>query len=298
MGEHGPLVSVGLPVRNGAATLARALASIVEQSYRNLDIVISDNASTDATEAIGREFAARDPRIRYLRQPRLLPVMENYRFAFEQARGELFMFAAHDDLRSADYVATLVEALRANPDASLAASDFVEFFDYAEVGQLPPREHDFSTVGLGLVGRLRKHTRIGCTHVYGLIRRSLAQGYGWYEDVSWDVVFLSYLVARGPFVYAPGATFYYRRDPARTPEIRATETSFGRLQRWQVARTAWNAARAASDGYRTDGRWRPAAATAPIYFYFFSQGIRGVVASMAPPAIRSFWRRLTGSASA
>ena len=64
-----PLVSIGVPVYNGENYLRQALESITNQTYRNLEILIADNASTDGTEAICREFAARDERIRYHRHP-------------------------------------------------------------------------------------------------------------------------------------------------------------------------------------------------------------------------------------
>ena len=292
MDDAGPLVSVGLPVRNGAEGLRRVLDGLIAQSYANLEIIISDNASTDGTERICREFAARDARVSYNRQPRLLPVLDNWRSTFDHARGEFFMFAAHDDFRSLNYVETLVRALREHPDASLAASDVVEFVDYDEALQLPHLPHDFETGGLDLIGRLRKHTKIGCDHVYGLLNAKFVRGYQWYEDVSWDVAFLAYLAVRGPFVYAPGATFYYRRTPGQTIEARARETALGRTHRLQTTRTAWLTARAIGDAHRLAGEWRPAALTFPAVLYFSMQGLRGMVASVAPSPMRAARRFL------
>ena len=295
MGESGPLVSVGLPVRNGAEGLPRVFDGLIAQSYANLEIIISDNASTDDTERICRAFAARDARITYIRQPRLLPVLDNWRSTFDRARGEFFMFAAHDDFRSLNYVETLVQAFRDHPEASLAASDVVEFTDYDEALRLPRLPHDFDTTRLNLIARLRKLTRIGCDHVYGLIKTEYVRSYNWYEDVSWDVVFLAYLAVRGPFVYAPGATFYYRRPPGQTIEARARETSFGRVHRLQTSRTAWLTARAIGDAHRLAGEWRPAALTFPAVLYFFMQGVRGMVASVTPGPMRTALRFLARS---
>jgi glycosyltransferase involved in cell wall biosynthesis len=292
MDERRPLVTVGLPVRNGAEGLPRVLDGLIGQTYEHLEIVVSDNASTDGTEGICRAYAARDARIVYVRQPRLLPVIDNWHATFDRAHGELFMFAAHDDFRSLNYVETLVQALRDRPDASLAASDVVEFVDYDEALRLPPTPHDFETTGLPLIARLRKLTRIGCDHVYGLIRTELMREYIWREDVSWDVPFLAYLAVRGPLVYAPGATFYYRRTPAQTIEARAAETSRGRVHRLQTARTAWLTARAIADAHRLMGEWRPAVLTFPAVLYFFMQGVRGMVASVTPRPMRSALRLL------
>jgi glycosyltransferase involved in cell wall biosynthesis len=291
MGDGGALVSVGLPVRNGGDALANAIEGLLAQTYTNLEIVISDNASTDDTEPICRAFAARDSRIRYVRQPAVIPVMENFRFAFEQTRGDFFLFASHDDLRSANYVETLVAAFREHPEAALAASDFVGFQHYEAVFEQPLMPHDFETTGLGLLARLRKQTRVGCEHVYGLINARHMRGYSWREDVGWDVPFLAFLAERGPFVYRPGAIFYYRRIEEPAPlERRARETSAGRVRRWPIVRTAWLTARAMRDA----GSWRPAVVSFPIVLYVFMQGARGIAAAIAPRAVRVAARTLSG----
>ena len=227
-----------------------------------------------------------------IRQPRLLSVLANWRATVEPARGPLFMFAAHDDFRSLNYVETLVGAFHDYPDASLAFSDVVEFTDYGEALQLPRLAHDFETSGLNLFARLRQQTRNGCDHVYGLINADHLLGYSWREDVSWDVAFLAYLAVRGPLVYAPGATFYYRRTAGQTIEARARETSLGRVRRLQTARTAWLTARAIADAHRLQGRWLPAALTFPAVFYFFIQGVLGMVASVMPGPMRAALRRV------
>src|SRR5512144_2313118 len=92
------LVSIGIPVYNGEAYLAEALNSIFRQSYTPLEIVISDNGSFDATEAICRRHAALDPRIRYYRNSVNRGSAWNFDAVFELARGEYFKWWAYDDL--------------------------------------------------------------------------------------------------------------------------------------------------------------------------------------------------------
>ena len=62
-----PRVCIGLPVYNGEATLEEALESLLAQTYANFEVIICDNASTDATREICERFVARDPRLRYER---------------------------------------------------------------------------------------------------------------------------------------------------------------------------------------------------------------------------------------
>src|SRR3954452_19417915 len=94
-----PLVTIGFPVYNGGEQFEAALDALRAQTWRNLDILISDNASTDQTEAICRRAAAEGDRIRYVRQPRNLGPTGNFNFVRKQRKGEFFAWAAHDDVR-------------------------------------------------------------------------------------------------------------------------------------------------------------------------------------------------------
>lgn len=97
MSSSNPRVSIGLPVYNGANYIRAAVRSILEQDYPDFELIISDNASTDETEAICRELVAEDPRVRYHRNEKNLGAARNYNIVFELARGEYFKWQAHDD---------------------------------------------------------------------------------------------------------------------------------------------------------------------------------------------------------
>lgn len=114
-----PLVSVGMPVYNGARFLREALDSLLSQDYPRFEIVICDNASDDGTEAICREYEAREPRLRYSRNPENLGAVYNFNLVFERSNGEFFMWAACDDLWASTYIRKCAELLLAHPDASL-----------------------------------------------------------------------------------------------------------------------------------------------------------------------------------
>ena len=134
-----PRLSVGLPVYNGENYLAESLESLLGQSFTDFELIISDNASTDGTEEIGRRYAASDPRVRYIRQPRNIGCNPNHNFLLREARGEYFKWAAHDDLYGRDLLARCVEALDEHPDVVLSHGDkavidgagtVVQEFDY------------------------------------------------------------------------------------------------------------------------------------------------------------------------
>ncbi len=90
-------VSVGMPVYNGEKHLERAIDSILAQDFGDFELIISDNASEDRTEAICRQYSDRDDRISYFRSKTNQGAAWNYNFVFSRSRGEFFKWAAHDD---------------------------------------------------------------------------------------------------------------------------------------------------------------------------------------------------------
>src|SRR5712692_8229246 len=119
MGDARPLVSIGLPVYNGGAHLRRALDSLLGQDYAEIEIIVRDNESSDDTAAIVREYAARDARVRSFRNASNLGAVRNFELVLADAAGRYFMWAAHDDRWSSDYVGRLVQALDRHPGAVL-----------------------------------------------------------------------------------------------------------------------------------------------------------------------------------
>jgi glycosyltransferase involved in cell wall biosynthesis len=110
-----PAVSIGMPVYNGAETLERVLESLAHQSFADFELIISDNNSTDDTAAICIDYAKKDPRVRYFRQPVNIGSGLNFKFVLDQALAPYFMWAAADDIRSTDWLQVNYEFLRANP---------------------------------------------------------------------------------------------------------------------------------------------------------------------------------------
>src|SRR5947199_10486063 len=93
-----PRVSIGIPVYNAENFLREAIESIRQQTFTDFEIVISDNCSTDRTPQICEEYAAKDRRIRYVRNATNLGAGFNHRRVAELARGEFFKWQSRDDL--------------------------------------------------------------------------------------------------------------------------------------------------------------------------------------------------------
>lgn len=117
-----PRVSIGMPVYNGARYFRAAIESLLSQTLTDFELIISDNASTDATETIVREFAARDERIVYIRQLKNQGASWNFNCVVERARAEYFKWAASDDVCAPTFLARCVEVLDQRPEVVLCHS--------------------------------------------------------------------------------------------------------------------------------------------------------------------------------
>ncbi len=104
-------VTIGVPVYNGAKYLDEALSALCAQTYKDLEILISDNASTDATPQIIKKWAGIDPRINFLRQEETMPALPHFLWVISNAKSKWFCYAAHDDLWSPNYIEELIKPL-------------------------------------------------------------------------------------------------------------------------------------------------------------------------------------------
>jgi len=112
-------LSVGIPTYNRAPLLKRAAESVLAQTHANLELLISDNASSDGTEAYCRELADRDPRVRYLRSERNRGPTANFNILFEQLGGEYAMVLSDDDWLDPNYLEACLAELLRRPELAL-----------------------------------------------------------------------------------------------------------------------------------------------------------------------------------
>lgn len=110
-----------MPVKNGAEFLEKTLQSLISQEYKNLEIIISDNNSSDETASICKKYLANYEYIKYQRSQVDLPAIANFNAVLDKAAGKYFMWAAHDDLWEANCISCLVNLLENNPDSPLAS---------------------------------------------------------------------------------------------------------------------------------------------------------------------------------
>ena len=103
-----PLVSIGVPVCNGEETLEASLRGLTNQTYSNIEIIISDNDYDDRTECIFQDFSSRFAFIRYYRLTDRISADKNFIFVLQKSAGKYFMWTAADDIRSPNFVCECV----------------------------------------------------------------------------------------------------------------------------------------------------------------------------------------------
>ena len=170
-----PLVSIGMPVKNGFINkhsndinLTKALNSVLSQSYKNIEIIISNNCSTDETKYYLEKISKIDKRIKLHNQKKQISPGENFQYVLDQASGKYFKWNAADDLISEDYIEKNVEFLEINSDYLFSSSRF-----YYE--DRPEILHSFN-LDLDLYNRIKGFFDIrDVSHniFYSLIRREI-----------------------------------------------------------------------------------------------------------------------------
>ena len=244
-----PNVSIGLPVYNGERYLTEAIDSILGQTFSDLELLISDNASTDGTEDICQSYAAKDSRVRYLRQNENLGAAPNYNEVFHVSRGKYFKWAAHDDVLEPTMVERCQEVLEQESDVVVCApytriigaeGEFLKDLGL-EIELLEPSPDR----RLGSFLRYHRSPR-ECNAVFGLIRSSVLGKTGLIGSYpASDMILLAHLALRGKIAIVPEPLFL-RRDHENT-SIRSTRT--------MEERAAWFNTRKASGGRRTAWYW-------------------------------------------
>jgi glycosyltransferase involved in cell wall biosynthesis len=207
-----PRVSIGLPVFNAEQYLEQSLGSILAQTHRNFELIISDNASGDATEAICRRYAALDPRVRYHRNPRNQGATFNFRQVVALSAGEYFLWAAHDDMFAPEYLERCVAVLEQNPDVVLCYSKSIEIDGQGQ--SMVPKEQ---VLGADLPYahlRFRELIRMdhNCLSMFGVMRARVLKRTSVHGDFpDSDRCMLAEVALYGRFVQLPDSLFFHRK---------------------------------------------------------------------------------------
>jgi glycosyltransferase involved in cell wall biosynthesis len=247
-----PLVSVGVPTYNRPKGLSRTLSCITGQTYRNLEIILSDNASPgDEIEQVVREFTATDSRIHYYRQPQNVGSFLNFKFVLKHATGKYFMWAADDDEWDPRFVEVCVSLLEQGAVSAMTGFDTLYRVSGIRFPNKLPALHPTLSCGRNCYRFLCRPTP---SLFYGLHRRLALQFFlnenQWFDY--YDCYFVLKLITQGSVAIWPEALYTagidsptYQIKPADkkdglrlTPFLRAANTLLA-SDRFNVTERYW-----------------------------------------------------------
>jgi glycosyltransferase involved in cell wall biosynthesis len=202
-----PLISVGLPVRNGAHRVQTAIESVLAQDYEHLELVICDNASTDSTEEICREFARSDERIGYHRHAENIGLMNNFVTAMRLARGEFFRWISYDDRLEPNCLSRCAEVLTSDERLLLVTSQILYELDD---GALATEPYQVRVLGSNDPAdrfaewlRLLTESFLLLDPMYSLMRRARVVGIHRKNTMREDELFAAKMALTGPWGHVP-----------------------------------------------------------------------------------------------
>lgn len=211
-GPAAPRVSMVLPVHNGAAYLADALAAIRTQSFTDFELICVDDASSDATPAILAAAAVADARIRLFRLDDNVGLPAALNHGFAAARGEYLSWTSDDNLPREQMLERLVAALDAHPDCAVAHSDYTI---------IDPQGAVIGFVQTDSGGGLLMGNRVGASFLY---RREVDFALGGYDTMLFgaeDYDFWLRASAHYRFLHVAEDLYLYRKHPRSLTNSRA-----------------------------------------------------------------------------
>ena len=238
-----PKVSIGMPVYNGEKYIREALDSLLAQTYTDFELIISDNASTDGTEAICREYMNRDTRIKYIRQPTNIGAHNNFLYLLQHARGEYFKWFAHDDYLEPFFLEMIIQYLDDHDDVVLCMSDVKLMDDARQVLSVQClekiRDHkDWRDNRRKIFSFSNQLSMTTCFAIYGVYRLSTIRAHGirlipglWGQTLGNEYPFLNRVALAGRIVALPSVQMTFRMH-AGSLAVREQERTIGFITRY------------------------------------------------------------------
>ncbi len=228
MSKRKPEVSVGMPVYNGEKYLEKSILSVLNQTYDNFELIISDNASVDKTPEICQEFALKDKRIKYYRNEINLGASKNYNSVFNLASGKNFRWQNADDIAAPELIRKCLQVIEENEDTVLCYGktclidendkNIEEYEDHLDLRSPRPSDR-----------YIKFFQSIGLTNaIYGLMRRDAVRQTALMGNfIASDYNFMAELVLYGKFLEIPEILFYRRIHPEASSWDKNDEKKLG-----------------------------------------------------------------------
>jgi glycosyltransferase involved in cell wall biosynthesis len=205
-------VSIGLPVRNAGDDIVGVVRSVLAQDHANLELFITDNASTDNTEEVCRELARSDSRIAYRRQPHNIGILNNFRFAMANASGTYFRWIGDDDRLEPSFASRCVAAFEDDPRLLLVTTEISYTGDDGRTQTTPYRGTGFLSDDpverLDEMLQLLNQSHLLIDPLYAMVRREQANAIPRRNMLREDEVFATKLALAGPWGHVPEVLAY------------------------------------------------------------------------------------------
>lgn len=216
-----PLVSIGIPAFEREAFIGEAIRSALAQSYRNIEVIVSDNGSSDGTFARIEEIAAIDGRVRIFRQKNNLGPTRNFEFVLRQSHGEYFLWLGDDDWLDSGYVETCLAKLRANPGLSVCGGLPV----YYATGASPTEGRGIEIVDQSPAARIFQYLKQVSDNgiFYGLMRREILARAPIRNCMGWDWIMFTSLAYQGGISTVPEVKVHRRLGGATSSYVRIVQ---------------------------------------------------------------------------
>lgn len=264
-----PIVSIGLPVFNGEKYLSQALDSLLGQTFFDFELIVSDNASTDRTDQICREYQRKDPRIIYRRQSENKGAAANYNYVFQLSKASYFKWAAADDLCCPEMLEQCVTILDTHPDIVLCYPKTNIIDEHGHVIRAYDDQWELSSPEPTERFCRLLHQLKECNAIFGLIRSDVLTHTPLIGNyIHSDGCLLAELSLHGRFYELPERLFCRREHPNASSVDRSIDkqleffdpTLLNKIvlqqwrRRWENLRSVWRAPIPLQSRIRLSGR--------------------------------------------
>lgn len=198
-----------MPVYNGGPTICKALDSLLAQTCTEFELIISDNASTDSTSDICKQYAQQDKRIKYTRQSTNKGVLFNFNFVLDRAKSDYFMWAACDDIWDQNCIMKWFSVLSQDDDVALVFSNFGTYLHNSDSYVIDPHHYISPALSSNKSIRLMQRMLNPCpSMIYGLFRKSMLKDFVLKHFDWFDVYLTNYLALQGKIVILTDYLYY------------------------------------------------------------------------------------------
>lgn len=225
--DHQPLVSVGIPTYNRPEGLRRTLKCITQQTYKNLEIIISDNNSSNSEVIkVLEEFRERDNRIKYFRQKENIGAAKNFNFVLKKATGIYFMWAADDDEWEEEFIKFCCSNIGDHSSIMTGYSTKFRAKGYEKINIIPYLNNS-QTVFQNTFNFLQN---IHSSLIYGVHKRNTIEYFlhDYFFDY-YDCYFVTKQIIQGNFITFPEMILYHAGIDAEEYVVKPAKKKSGKL---------------------------------------------------------------------